>query len=654
MTTVPSRILAAALFIVFLLTSQTAVAAPRWVEEVIAASDSVEPHKEAEAWVLLHSAKTNISAKGGSTTHHRVAVKLLKSAGEEYCYLYEGVSDWRKVEGLKGWMITPEGKTKGLDKDNQIRLATDMAAGYYDDASLLATGFEDVQVGAVVAYEYKVKERPDWGSYCQSFVVRSSLPVLRAEFSVKPPRDWQVIVENNCDDFRETAGPEGGRIWTATGLPYMPDEPMSPPASLTEQRLMVCCFEETSKREGQFGSWEKVAKWVGETQQINAESQSDMASFAGSRFSAQGSGGSLVDSIANFVRDDIRYVAVEIGQGRFIPRQPPTTLTNRYGDCKDKTALMRSLLSHHGIPSSAVLARIEGSIEPGIPDPFQFNHAIVAIKQNLLPEHVASGPAVAEGWLLYDPTCPWTDLGWLPAELHGSHVLVADSKEWSLVEVPVLDLEANKRNYHIEGHLKADGSASLNLRIVDRGVRAARISYKRDQTADDEEIEGWRYEFEEIMPGAALTEYVTGRDGDSCWVSFIVENDNFIQLAGDLKTLSLDVVPWWALPKLKKGERVNDIWFGGRSRWHADIEWTLADSWQLELQADSVSLASPAGEFAGVYSGDDRTVSYSWTWNFSGKSIPAAEYDDARRYRNKLQRFRNTRIIVQKSPREEQ
>jgi len=35
----------------------------------------------------------------------------------------------------------------------------------------------------------------------------------------------------------------------------------------------------------------------------------------------------------------IRYVAIELGAGGFIPHDPDWTLTNAYGDCKDQAVL---------------------------------------------------------------------------------------------------------------------------------------------------------------------------------------------------------------------------------------------------------------------------------------------------------------------------
>jgi transglutaminase-like putative cysteine protease len=42
------------------------------------------------------------------------------------------------------------------------------------------------------------------------------------------------------------------------------------------------------------------------------------------------------------VQDRVRYVALEMGAGGYVPTDAETTWSRRYGDCKGKTALLRT------------------------------------------------------------------------------------------------------------------------------------------------------------------------------------------------------------------------------------------------------------------------------------------------------------------------
>lgn len=56
-----------------------------------------------------------------------------------------------------------------------------------------------------------------------------------------------------------------------------------------------------------------------------------------------------------FVQDEIRYVAINLGTGGLIPNAPHKTLKRRYGDCKDKTVLLTTMLHELGITAYPAL-----------------------------------------------------------------------------------------------------------------------------------------------------------------------------------------------------------------------------------------------------------------------------------------------------------
>ena len=50
-----------------------------------------------------------------------------------------------------------------------------------------------------------------------------------------------------------------------------------------------------------------------------------------------------------FVQNKIRYVSLSFGSNAYHPHHPDEVLQNRYGDCKDKSLLLLSLLRAAGI-----------------------------------------------------------------------------------------------------------------------------------------------------------------------------------------------------------------------------------------------------------------------------------------------------------------
>lgn len=83
-----------------------------------------------------------------------------------------------------------------------------------------------------------------------------------------------------------------------------------------------------------------------------------------------------------FVQDHIRYLGLEFGQNTHRPYPPSDVLSNRYGDCKDKSTLLTTLLRHEGIDSYPVLVAtdLRDELVDYLPSPGVFDHMITLVK----------------------------------------------------------------------------------------------------------------------------------------------------------------------------------------------------------------------------------------------------------------------------------
>ncbi len=79
------------------------------------------------------------------------------------------------------------------------------------------------------------------------------------------------------------------------------------------------------------------------------------------------------------VQDKIRYLAVGMDGGNYVPQAPAKTWEVRYGDCKAKTLLLLAMLRAMGIEAEAVTANLGmGDLVPErLPSAAAFNHVFV-------------------------------------------------------------------------------------------------------------------------------------------------------------------------------------------------------------------------------------------------------------------------------------
>lgn len=126
-------------------------------------------------------------------------------------------------------------------------------------------------------------------------------------------------------------------------------------------------------------------------------------------------------ALSDWVRRNIRYVAVYLGPGGVVPHAAPSVLASRYGDCKDHAVLLQALLAASGIDAGPALINGDNAYQlPAVPTLGVLNHVIVY---------------VPELRLYLDPTAGAVAGGFLPPSLLGKPVLLAANGEFAMTPV---------------------------------------------------------------------------------------------------------------------------------------------------------------------------------------------------------------------------
>ena len=186
-------------------------------------------------------------------------------------------------------------------------------------------------------------------------------------------------------------------------------------------------------------------------------------------------------ALSDWVRKNIRYVAVYVGPGGVVPHASETVLNNRYGDCKDHVALLEALLAAVDIDSTSALIALGSSYRlQEIPTLGVLNHVITYVPSlNLFLDSTAEGIAG----------------GYLPlSELDKSVIL---TKTGQVMRTPATQRNAtiNKTEYRIS----VDGAAD----------------FKHASTVSGWEAEATRYLLRNVKPSDRdlAVERILQRDG---------------------------------------------------------------------------------------------------------------------------------------------
>lgn len=85
-----------------------------------------------------------------------------------------------------------------------------------------------------------------------------------------------------------------------------------------------------------------------------------------------------------FVQDEVRYLGIELGTYSHTPTKPSKVFERRFGDCKDKTLLLITMLNELGIGARPALVNTDGrrALDEWQPSPYSFDHVIVRAELN--------------------------------------------------------------------------------------------------------------------------------------------------------------------------------------------------------------------------------------------------------------------------------
>lgn len=183
------------------------------------------------------------------------------------------------------------------------------------------------------------------------------------------------------------------------------------------------------------------------------------------------------------VQDRVRYVALLMGQGGYIPASAETTWSRRFGDCKAKSTLLLAILHSLGVEAEPVLVEADSGdvVADELPMLDAFNHVMVRA-------HVAGKTYWLDGTREGDSSLDGIqvpDFGWvLP--------LTANATLVHLVPPP-LEQPSQERHVDVNASEGLYAPAAVSIKEIYRGDRA--VSLNNDYSAASvEQRDNWMRE----------------------------------------------------------------------------------------------------------------------------------------------------------------
>ncbi|MDF9826661.1 transglutaminase-like putative cysteine protease [Ereboglobus sp. PH5-10] len=465
---------------------------------------TTERYPDADSVLVDEIIRTRYAADGSAFTRAETFVKILTEKGlrENRTHSMAYNIFYESTVVTLARIIHPDGTATPIDIAANTKEMTNrrsMAANIYDpNNKILTLALPGLKVGDTlhIVKETTTKRPRMKDTFCDWQSFESTSPIIRSTYEVRGPKDKPLaataILDKNGDTLTAATRVEGDEIihtWIARDVPQAFPEPSMPAFYICTQRLLVSTV----------ATWEEVSKWyssicephLASTPEIDAKVAELIAPPAGSTTPLTDD--EKIRRVFRFVSQEIRYMGITLEKDSpgFEPHDVSLTFNNRYGVCRDKAALLVTMLRAAGFDAAPVLINAGPLVDPEVPKIY-FNHAVTAVR-------LADGTDI-----LMDSTDENTaDL--FPSYLANKSYLVARAEGDTLRVSPVAPPEENMLRAATRITIADDGSATGDITLDFSGINdnAYRGSFAR---AKPEDIRRWLETLlKNQIPGATLT-----------------------------------------------------------------------------------------------------------------------------------------------------
>lgn len=434
---------------------------PAWVEPVAI------PVTSQKAPVVLRLADTQICV-GEDVAHHvnrAIQVNDSGALGQIGQYAISFVPQYQRVTLHRLRLLRGTEAIDVLDKASVrfMQREAGLESGIFSGTVTALILVPDVRVGDTLQVSYTEEGRnPVFGStYADAVSWDQPEPTELRHVIVRYPKGrhvvWKMAGDVPAPEVHPTVTERDGQrvvAFSAQGLPAHDSEAYVPAGYLPMRYLQF----------SEWGQWSRVSRWaldlfpsVAPTSPVLRALLADLQRLPTDE--------ARVVAALQWVQTEIRYFSVSLGESSHRPHAPDDVVDKRFGDCKDKTYLLLTLLQQLGIEAHPVVLSLSArdGVHKLMPAPDVFDHVILQVR---LPQGVYYLDGTRQR-----QTGPLANMG---LGLEGADALVVDPRTQALVNIQTPKARANSLN-ELDETIQIDalkGPATLQTRQVWHGGAA--------------------------------------------------------------------------------------------------------------------------------------------------------------------------------------
>jgi len=373
-------------------------------------------------------------------TLHTNSKYFLSERAHYYANEYMYFNSFNTIDNIKAYAyINQKGKYKKKRVTDTIVEDRYSTSIFYDDNKTMQMIYPKMKEGdfSQISYTEEYKDP----HFLSSFYFSSYLPSEHTEVSIKFPKTVKVkYKENNFNDdisFSKTETKDSYiYTWTAKNTPKYGQTEESFSMSYYEPHVsfMIESYEDNGTEKKVLSSTQDLYNWYSSmVEGVNTDISDDLKALTDSITDGMNDDFEKIKAVYYWVQDNIKYVAIEDGYSGFIPNQANDIFHRRYGDCKDMSSIITSMLNHAKVPAYLTWVGtrdIPYSYEE-MHNPSVDNHMIAAAEYN-------------DSIIFMDGTASFLPIDLPSSFIQSKQAMIGiNDKEYKLERVPVPPMNKN-------------------------------------------------------------------------------------------------------------------------------------------------------------------------------------------------------------------
>ncbi len=258
-----------------------------------------------------------------------------------------------------------------------LRREKELESQMYDGRVSASIVLDDVRVGDSIEYSYSIKgSNPVFkGKYLNTYWTSMVLgPTSLYQLRMLAPEN-RTINHRAGPEIKVASSVHGGlreTIFRREAIAQLQLDGTIPVSAYIPDQIQL----------SEFTDWNEVARWGERVFEPSMPAAPAVKEEAKKIRQATAVPADQVLYALNFVQKQIRYFGTEVGPYSHRPAAPGKVIEQRFGDCKDKVALLIAILRELDINAAPVLVSTEYLDDVGLllPSAGVFNHVVARVK----------------------------------------------------------------------------------------------------------------------------------------------------------------------------------------------------------------------------------------------------------------------------------